>query len=40
VWLASPVALLELLAKAVTVIRNEPQALSLPGGVLAVPVRR
>jgi hypothetical protein len=40
VWLASPVALLELLAKAVTVIRNEPQALSLPGGVLAVPARR
>jgi transcriptional regulator with XRE-family HTH domain len=40
VWLASPVALLELLAKAVTVIRNQPQALSLPGGVLAVPARR
>ena len=39
VRLASPVALFELLAKAVTVTGNEPQALSLPGGVLAVPAR-
>jgi hypothetical protein len=37
VRLASPVALFELLAKAVTVIGNGPLALSLPGGVLAVP---
>jgi hypothetical protein len=39
VSLASPVALLELLAKALSVIRGDTQALSLPGGVLAVPAR-
>ena len=37
VTLASPVALLELLAKALSVIRDDTQALTLPGGVLAVP---
>jgi Helix-turn-helix domain len=37
VTLASPVALLELLAKALSVIRDDGQALALPGGVLAVP---
>ena len=37
VSLASPVALLELLAKALSVIQDDTQALTLPGGVLAVP---
>jgi hypothetical protein len=39
-WLASPFSLLELLAKAVTVVRSKPPALRLPGGVLAVPAHR
>ena|ERR1039457_205866 len=39
VSLASPVALLELLAKALSVTRDDTHALTLPGGVLAVPAR-
>ena len=35
--LASPVALLQLLAKAISVIRDDTHALTLPGGVRAVP---
>jgi transcriptional regulator with XRE-family HTH domain len=35
--LASPVMLLDLLAKAITATRPDPHALTLPGGVLAVP---
>lgn len=38
VSLASPVALLELLAKAISVIRDDAHALTLPGGVRAIPV--
>ncbi len=40
VWLASPAALLELLAKAVTITGANPPGLSLPGGVRAVPAHR
>ncbi len=40
IWLAAPVALLELLAKAVTITQTGSHALSLPGGVFAVPARR
>jgi hypothetical protein len=40
VSLASPVALLELLAKAISVIRDDTHALTLPGGVRAVPAPR
>lgn len=38
VSLASPVALLELLAKAISAIRDDAHAFTLPGGVRAVPV--
>lgn len=39
VSLASPVAFLELLAKALSVVRDDTHALTLPGGILAVPAR-
>lgn len=38
IQLASPVVLLDLLAKAAAATRRGPQALTLPGGVLAIPV--
>jgi transcriptional regulator with XRE-family HTH domain len=37
IQLASPTMLLDLLAKAIALTRLEPQAVTLPGGVLAVP---
>ena len=35
--LANPITLLDMLAKAATAVRNQPTALTLPGGILAVP---
>jgi len=40
VRLASPSAVLDLLAKAVVTARGDPESISLAGGVLAVPSRR
>lgn len=38
--LASPFALLDLLAKAIVALMHQPDGLSLPGGIRAVPARR
>jgi transcriptional regulator with XRE-family HTH domain len=35
--LANPITLLDMLAKAATAVRSQPTALTLPGGILAVP---
>jgi len=37
--LANPITLLDMLAKATAAVRNQPTALTLPGGILAVPAR-